>query len=201
MATPRKAAAKRTTTRKTAAAKTTRKAPAKRAAAKKETKKLSSPAEKRPGPGRPPLLEVQPELQQKIETFVRSGAFPERAAVAVGISARTHYAWLELGRAEQDKRDAGEKLDDAAGMYLRYADAIDKATAEAEMLLMGNALRGGATGSASMQILERRFRDHWGVKAPPAPPAAPPGPSTAPTTGLDMLEQRRQERAREQAAR
>lgn len=193
MAAARKTAAAKTTTRKAA---TTRKTPAKRAPAKKAVKKIpaSSPEqEKRPGPGRPPLLEVQPELQQKIATFVRSGAFPERAAIAVGISERTHYAWMALGREEQDRRDAGEQPDQDLGKYVTYLDTIERAVAEAEMLLMGNALKGGATGGASMQILERRFRDRWGAKAAAAPPAAPPA-TTGPATGLDQLEQKRRDR-------
>lgn len=202
MAAARKTAAAKTTTRKAA---TPRKAAAKRTPAKKAVKKIpasSQPAEeKRPGPGRPPLLEVQPELQSKIVTFVRSGAFPERAAIAVGISERTHYAWMAIGREEQERRELGGDPDPDVDMYVAYVDAIERAIAEAEMLLMGNALKGGATGGASMQILERRFRDRWGAKAPAAAPAAPAPASTAPATGLDMLEQRRQEREREQAAR
>lgn len=192
MAAARKtAAAKRTTTRKTAAAKTTRKAPAKRAPRKAASK---PPAEEKRDPGRPRLLEVQPELQQKIVTFVRSGAFPERAAIAVGISERTHYAWMARGRDELDRREAGEEPDQAEQMFVQYLEAIERAVAEAEMLLMGNALKGGATGGAAMNILERRFRDRWGSKAPPAP-AQPTAPvTTGPATGLDMLKQRRQQR-------
>jgi hypothetical protein len=206
MAAPRKAAAAKTTTRKTAASKTTRKAPAKRAARKAAPRKTTSkPAEeKRDTAGRPPLLEVQPELQSKVVTFVRSGAFPERAATAVGISERTHYAWMARGRDELEQREtaatAGDTREPQDQMYVDYATAIDRAVAEAEMLLLGNALKGGATGGASMQILERRFRDRWGAKAAPAP-SGPAPTTTAPATPLDMLEQRRQEREREQAAR
>jgi hypothetical protein len=200
MAAARKTAAAKTTTRKAA---TPRKAAAKRPARKTPAKKAAKsvtkpPAEKRPGPGRPPLLEIKPELQRQIVTFVRSGAFPERAALAVGVSERSHYAWMKLGRDELDARDAGEKPDPAAQVYVDYAEAIERAVAEAEMLLMGNALKGGATGSASMSILQRRFRERWGDKAPP-PAAAPAPTTTGPATGLDQLEQRRRER--EQAAR
>jgi hypothetical protein len=215
MAAPRKAAAAKTTTRKTAASKTTRKAPAKRAARKAAPRKTTSkparraarktaPPEERRQAGRPPLLEVQPELQSKVVTFVRSGAFPERAATAVGISERTHYAWMARGRDELEQREtaaiAGDTREPQDQMYVDYATAIDRAVAEAEMLLLGNALKGGATGGASMQILERRFRDRWGAKAAPAP-SGPAPTTTAPATPLDMLEQRRQEREREQAAR
>lgn len=209
MTAARKTAAAKTTTRKTAAKKVSKRAPAKRtpakrAPAKKVSNKVSSPADETRPVGRPPLLKVDPELQRQIATFVRSGAFPERAAIAVGISERTHYAWMARGRDELEAREsaevAGEKRDPQDQMYVDYALAIERAVAEAEMLLMGNALKGGATGSASMSILERRFRDRWGAKATP-PPAAPAAPTTTgPATGLDMLEQKRQDRAREQAA-
>lgn len=189
------AAARKAAPRKTAAKTTSRKPPAKRAARKTAAK---PPAEETRSPGRPPLLEVQPELRQKIETFVRSGAFPERAAVAVGISERTHYAWMARGRDELEERESAAIAGDARKpqdqMYVDYVLAIEKAVAEAEMLLLGNALKGGATGGASMNILERRFRDRWGAKAAPAP-TAPPAPTTsAPATPLDQLEQRRRDR-------
>lgn len=196
MAAARKAAAAKTTTTRKAAAKTTTRKPAtKRAPAKRTARKPA--AETRP-PGRPPLLEVEPELQGKIVTFVRNGAFPERAATAVGISERTHYAWMARGRDEIERRELGEKPDPDEQLYVAYANDIDRAVAEAEMLLMGSALKGGSTATAAMTILERRFRERWGVKAPP-PATTGPAPTAGPTTGLDMLEQRRQERAREQA--
>jgi len=186
----RKAAAtKRSTTRKTAAKK-----PASKTAARR--KSASKP------PGRPPLLQVDPDLQGKIVEYVKCGAFPERAAIACGVSERTHYAWMSRGRDELARREADEKPNDNEQMYVDYAQAIERGVAEAEMMLMETALKGGPAGTASMNILERRFRERWGAKATVAGGAPASGSTSVPATPLDQLNQRRQERAaREQAAR
>lgn len=46
--------------------------------------------------GQPTLL--TPALQERFVGYVRSGAFPESAARAVGIGIRTYHLWMQRGR-------------------------------------------------------------------------------------------------------
>lgn len=166
-----KPAVKRTTTRKTAAA------PAKRQ------------------PGRPRKLEIEPGILQTIVDTIKLGVHPERAAVAAGISERTHYLWQAKGLEEQGHRDAGKPPRKTYQVFLDYVSAVDKATALAEIDLLKKA-RSGENHDA-LAILERRFRDRWGSK--PIAPTAATKTGPAATTPLGQLEERR--RAREQASR
>ncbi|NGZ99407.1 hypothetical protein G5V59_00270 [Nocardioides sp. W3-2-3] len=78
--------------------------------------------------------------------------------------------------------------------YLDYVDALDQAVAEAEMMMLGKISQGGDAWKANFALLERRFRDRWGAKPPPAPVASS-GPATgAKTTPLDQVGQRREQR-------
>lgn len=146
--------------------------------------------------GRPPTLTIDPSVQGKIMAFVRAGAFPERAAVAAGVAERTHYLWQSKGLEERAHREAGNKPRKTWQVYLDYLEALEQAVAEAEMLLLGKAAKGGPAGDASMKLLERRFRERWSAKATPAPgpgagtPQAPGGTVTA----FDQFTARREQR-------
>lgn len=156
-----------------------------------KTAKAAAPATKR-SPGRPRKLEVDPELVEKVMAYVRTGAHPERAAVAAGISERTHYGWQAKGLEERDHIEAGGKPRSTFAVFLNYVEELDRATAEAEMMLLERATKGGAAGTAAMDLLGRRFRDRWSPKLVATGPKAPPGP--APATPLGQLEQRQQAR-------
>jgi hypothetical protein len=179
---PRRRAAKTATsatkrparkTTKTTKAAATKTAPAKRA------------------PGRPRKLEIDPELLERIAGFVEVGVHPERAAVAAGISERTHYLWQRKGLEEREHLEAGGKPRSTYAIFLGYVEAIDKATALAEIDLVKSLKAGGKGSSEALILLERRFRDRWGAK-----PAAPPAKGTpAATTPLGQLEERRAARA------
>lgn len=160
---------------------------------KTRTKKTTAAA-KRP-PGRPRKLEIDPELQGRIVDMVKTGAHPERAAVAAGISERTHYLWQARGLEERDHRDAGKTPRKTMQIFVDYIDALDTAIAEAEINLLKKASNGGPAGTAALAILERRFRDRWSTKA--TPPKAPTTATSGASTGLDMLAAKRA--GREQA--
>lgn len=142
--------------------------------------------------GRPSKLVIDDELQDRIMTMVRSGAYPERAAVAAGVSERTHYYWLAKGNDEREHREAGKKPRVTWQVYLDYVDALDRAIAEAEVLMLGRVAQGGPNWQANMQLLERRFRDRWAAKAPGPAPAST-GAQT-PGTALDEFSRRREAR-------
>lgn len=161
----------------------TAKRPARKAAAKTATK---APA-KRP-PGRPRKLEIEPELLKTITDYVEVGVHPERAAVAAGISERTHYLWQSKGLEEREHLATdGAKPRASFAIFLAYVEAIDKATALAEIELVRNLRAGGKGSAEALILLERRFRDRWGAK----PTASPTKPTGTATTPLGKLEERR----------
>lgn len=166
-----------------------KKTPAKKSTTTKPAKAAAS-ATKR-SPGRPRKLEIDPELLERIAGFVEVGVHPERAAVAAGISERTHYLWQQKGLEEREHLETGGKPRATYAIFLGYVERIDKATALAEIDLV-KSLKGGGKGSAeALILLERRFRDRWGAK-----PTAPPAKGTpAATTPLGQLEERRAARA------
>lgn len=141
--------------------------------------------------GRKPTLVIEPELQDRIISYIKAGAFPERAALAAGIAERTHYLWQAKGLEEREHREAGKRPRVTWQVYLDYAEAVEVAVAQAEIILLERAALGGPSAGAAMTILERRFRDRWSSKANPqltAPPSAkPPGSVTA----LDQFSARR----------
>lgn len=165
------------------------KPPAKRAAAKKATTTARSA-------GRPRKLEIDPDLRQRIADLVEIGVHPERAAVAEGVSERTHYLWQAKGLEERDHRDEGKPPRKTMQVFLDYIDALDQAIAKAEVDLLKEA-RNAENRGAALQILERRFRDRWAAKA--AAPKTATSATVGASTGLDMLAARRA--GREQAPR
>lgn len=163
--------------------------PRKRAAAKTSAKRPAKTAPAKRPPGRPRKLEIDPDLLERITGFVEVGVHPERAAVAAGISERTHYLWQSKGLEEREHlATPGAKPRATFAVFLAYVEAIDKATAVAEIELV-KSLRAGGKGSAeALILLERRFRDRWGAKVGPAPSKPTAGAATTP---LGKLEERR----------
>jgi len=157
--------------------------PRKRAAAKR------APAQG----GRPRKLEIDPDLMARIVARVKRGAPPERAAVAEGVAASSHYAWQAKGLEEREHREAGKAPRKTWQVFLDYAARIEQALAVAELDLLEDVREGGDGWQASLAILERRFRTDWAPKALDAavrPAAAQPSASVS-STGLDQLAQRR----------
>lgn len=149
-------------------------------------------------PGRKSKLETDPQLQGRIASMIRAGMYPERAAVAAGVPESTHYLWQQKGRDEQAAIADGKQPRKTWAIYLGYVEMIDQAIAEAEFLALGKISAGGPGWQSHAWILERRFRDRWGAKAPLETPAAQPpagtNPTTPPATPLDQLGQRREQR-------
>lgn len=165
-----------------------RKAPARKAAPRKAT---TAPA--KPAGGRPRKLEIDVNLQTAIVDAIEAGLTPERAAVAAGITERTHYRWQDAGREERERIEAGQKPRPTAAIFLAYVDAIDQATARAELGLVKDFRDGKVT---ALTLLERRFPDRWTARKPTT--SAPTG-SSAPATPLGQLEAKRLERERQRA--
>lgn len=148
-----------------------------------------------PTGGRPRKLEIDPDLKTRIVAMVRAGAYPERAAVAAGVSERSHYGWQAKGLEERAHRDAGGKPRVTMQVFLDYVDDIDRAVAEAEIMLMGKVVQGGAGASDLRWVLERRFRDRWAAGPPAtAPAAAAPAAPAATVTPLVAVKTQRERR-------
>ena len=96
-------------------------------------------------------LELNPELQIRIVTYIQAGAYVETSAAAAGICKDTFYDWLKRGA-------AGEIP------FKGFSDAVQKAAAEAEvrdLAIIDKAARGG-TWQAAAWKLERRNPKAWG---------------------------------------
>jgi len=114
------------------------------------------------GTGRRTLLDDQ--VLERISNALRNGAYIHHACEASGISTSTYHNWLERGRNERDRQNAGLKPDTAEAPYLEFLEAIEKAQAEGALDLLGeiaNHARNG-TWQAAAWILERKFPRQWG---------------------------------------
>lgn len=107
-------------------------------------------AAKRTAGGAP--LKLTPERQNAMCDVIRAGVRPEIAAAYNGISARSYYRWMQLGRA------AG-----AEPIYVEFVEAVELALAEWEardVLLIGEAAKDD--WHAAAWRLERRLPKVYG---------------------------------------
>lgn len=148
-------------------------------------------------PGPAPRLVLDPEVKGQILEFIKLGAYPERAAVACGVSERSHYLWQAKGLEEREHREQGKKPRVTWQVYLDYANDIERAVAQAEMRLVSQAGDGGPTSVAALNILGLRFRERWtakGLASTPAPKTAAAATERASVTPLDAFAARRGQR-------
>ncbi len=114
-----------------------------------EPARTPPPEEPRPT-GRPSKL--TPELQERLVALIRAGNYVETAVLLVGLSKQTFYEWLRKGR--EQKR----------GKYAAFADAIERAAAEADerdLRRIDEAADKGVWQAAAWR-LERRRPDQFG---------------------------------------
>lgn len=91
-----------------------------------------------------------PETQERICQLIRAGTTVEVAAEASGIAASTYYGWMQRGQGkEQPWRD--------------FREAVERARAEAEAVLVGRVSRAAQSGSwrAATWLLERQWPERW----------------------------------------
>jgi hypothetical protein len=147
--------------------------------------------------GRKPKL--TPAVQQRLVQAVTAGAYFEVACEAAGISRATGYEWIARGCGQDKDRPR-------TPLYADFADAIEKAHADAELLrvariakaaqggqLLSEKIRRTADGEeiierrysqpqwqADAWWLERRYPARWGRQERPAPPADEPETAAVP---------------------
>ena len=100
--------------------------------------------------GRPTKL--TPEVQDKIVTALRAGNYQETAARYAGIAEPTFYEWMARGKSEP------------GSIYSEFAEAVEKAKADAEVRDVALIDRAAADGNwqAAAWKLERKFPNRWG---------------------------------------
>ena len=79
--------------------------------------------------GRP--SKISKEISDAIVENLRLGNYIEHASAAVGINKSTLYLWLERGRKEQEKIDAGVEPNPDEQIFKEFSNAVEKAKAEA----------------------------------------------------------------------
>lgn len=90
------------------------------------------------------------EVHQKIVSCIRRGAYPERAAEAAGVSAKTFRRWIERGRTAM------------RGAYRALYEAVFRAESHAEIELTLRVRKGARENPmTSLKLLERRFPERW----------------------------------------
>jgi hypothetical protein len=112
--------------------------------------------------GRP--SKISKEISDAIVENLRLGNYIEHASAACGINKSTLYLWLERGRKEQEKIDAGLPANPDEQIFMEFSNAVEKAKAQSEVrdvTLIEKAATDGSWQAAAWK-LERKFPQKWG---------------------------------------
>jgi hypothetical protein len=118
-----------------------------------------------------------PDLQDRICQLIAAGNTIEVSAQAAGIAERTFHDWMARDRAP----------------FLAFQEAVDKAHAESEAILVSRVAAAARNGSwqASSWLLERRFPERWAKAKRVNDDEAPAAADADPFGELDELARRR----------
>lgn len=95
-------------------------------------------------------LELDPELAQRIVTYIKAGSYIETAAAAAGVNKSTLHRWLKRGAEGEEP-------------FAEFSDAVEAALAEAELRDLARIDRAADTQwQAAAWKLERRNPKLWG---------------------------------------
>ncbi len=117
------------------------------------------------------------EVESEILSAVRAGSYLTTAARRAGVSEKTVYEWLRLGRAEG-----------APARLAAFATEFERAEAEAEIHCVAVIRRqiGGGDGRLALELLARRHPEHW-AKNRPTPASEDSQPLAEPPLDLSGL--------------
>jgi hypothetical protein len=122
----------------------------------------------RPNGGRPGRnSKLTDEMIAKIVELVEVGNYVEVACAAVGISDRSYYNWIGIGRnIEQEHGDDPEQWPEDLNPYDYqcgvFFESIKQATAQAEAFAVASIRKQMPTQwAAAMTYLERRYPGRW----------------------------------------
>ena len=101
------------------------------------------------------LTKLTPQVQRKIVTALKKGAYREVAAEYAGIGERTFFTWMDKGRSETKDSEP----------YRRFRQAVEKAETQTEIMATARVLEAGKESwGAAMTWLERKYPQRWGRK-------------------------------------
>lgn len=94
-----------------------------------------------------------PAVVKRYVAAVQQGATQEVAASHAGISARTHFSWMERGR----KADAADRAMPSEAPYLHYMQAVETALREYELSMLAEvALAARGAPYETVKVVERQ---------------------------------------------
>jgi len=114
--------------------------------------------------GRPSKFNI--EIANAIIENLRLGNYTENASAAAGLAKSTLYAWLERGRKEQERIEAGLEPIEAEHDFMEFSNAVEKARAEAvarNVAIIQKSAHSG-TWQAAAWWLERTQQKVFGRK-------------------------------------
>jgi len=112
--------------------------------------------------GRPTKL--TPEIHRAIVTALEAGNYQDDSAAYAGVSRSALYNWLDRGRTERERIEAGEKPRKAETIFVDFLDAVESARAKAAVRHVANIAKAANDGvwQASAWYLERSYPQKWG---------------------------------------
>jgi transposase len=130
----------------------------------------------------------RPEAVERIVQVLAAGGYPQTAATAAGVSAKTYYRWLARGADDGPEADAP---------YRDFRERVEKAQAEGEARAVTIIARAAADGTwqAAVWMLERRYPERWSRPSQRAD-VAPAGPATGPPDPFAEVDELAQVRRR-----
>lgn len=114
--------------------------------------------------GRPSKFNV--EIANAIIENLRLGNYIEHASAAAGITKPTLYSWMEKGRKEQERIEAGLEPIAEDSNFMEFSNAVEKAKAEAvsrNVAIIQKSAHSG-TWQAAAWWLERTQQTVFGRK-------------------------------------
>lgn len=115
---------------------------------------------RRPGPGRPPLLDDA--LTERIAQIVGAGNYVKVAAQYCGVGYSTLQGWLARGRRAADALERGEQADPADEPYLTLLAAVTRAETVAEVSAVTHWRAAFANDwRAARDFVVRKAPDRW----------------------------------------
>jgi len=105
---------------------------------------------------------LTPEVADQIAGFIRAGNWPQTAAVAAGVSARSYFRWMARGQKAAQAAEDDQPIDPSDEPFWQFWQQIKKAESESEAIAVGFLVRSmPRTPMAVLSWLERRFRERW----------------------------------------
>lgn len=108
--------------------------------------------------------ELTPEIISTIEHSTRQAHWPKIVARKLGVHGAMFDGWMKRGE-KAHLEDQGQQPEDPEFLYRQLYERVEEAEADAEIILLNNALKMAEQGKTSwngfLTTMERRFSDRW----------------------------------------